>query len=68
MKSIFLLLFVVGCGPSFVLLTNDRGERVVCERPLGVVTDGSFTQGYALESRMGECIKAHEKIGFTRVK
>jgi hypothetical protein len=60
-------ILFIGCGPSYVLLTNDRGERVVCERPLGT-TDGSFTQGYAQEARLSECVKAHEKIGFRRVQ
>jgi len=69
MKLIVLsLLIMAGCSPQYILLTNDKGERVVCERPLGVVTDGSFAQGYALESRLQECVKAHEKIGFRRVQ
>jgi hypothetical protein len=67
MKLIVLsLLIIAGCSPQYILLTNDKGERVVCERPLGT-HDGSFAQAYAFESRMSECVKAHEKIGFRRV-
>ena len=64
MKLIVLsLLIVAGCSPQYILLTNEKGERVVCERPLQA-SDGSFMQGYALESRLQECVKAHERLAF----
>ncbi len=68
MRAGLLALAVVmtGCGPTYVVLVNDKGERVICERPV------SYSEGLisrlAVESRIKECVEAHEKLGFRRVE
>lgn len=64
MKRILLCLLLAGCGPAYVLMVNEQGERVTCERPVlhsrGLATIAAMT-------RVDDCVTAHEQIGFRKV-